>query len=62
MSFRVRISTVAQVDLERLLDFLAPADFAAALLARAAIERGYGLLADIPFACRKVDDDNPFLR
>jgi len=62
MSFRVRISTVAQVDLERLLDFLAPADFAAALRARAAIERGYGLLADIPFACRKVDDDNPFLR
>ncbi|MBK6377124.1 MAG: type II toxin-antitoxin system RelE/ParE family toxin [Xanthomonadales bacterium] len=62
MSFRVRISTVAQVDLERLLDFLAPADFAAALRARAAIERGYRLLADIPFACRKVDDDNPFLR
>ena len=62
MSFLVRISKTAQDDLERLLDFLAPVDYAAALRARAAIERGYGLLADMPFACRKVDEDNPFLR
>lgn len=62
MSFRVRISQAAQQDLERLLDFLAPVDYATALRARAAIERGYGLLADMPFACRKVDEDNPFLR
>lgn len=62
MSFRVRISQAAQHDLERLLDFLAPVDYATALRARAAIERGYGLLADMPFACRKVDDANPFLR
>ena len=62
MSFLVRISKAAQDDLERLLDFLAPVDYAAALRARAAIERGYGLLADMPFACRKVDEDNPFLR
>lgn len=62
MSFHVRISKDAQDDLERLLDFLAPVDYAAALRARAAIERGYGFLADMPFACRKVDDANPFLR
>jgi len=62
VSFRVRISQAAQHDLERLLDFLAPVDYATALRARAAIERGYGLLADMPFACRKVDDANPFLR
>lgn len=62
MSFHVRIGRDAQDDLERLLDFLAPVDYAAALRARAAIERGYGLLADMPFACRKVDDANPFLR
>lgn len=62
MSFHVRISKAAQEDLERLLDFLAPVDYATALRARAAIERGYGLLADMPFACRKVDDANPFLR
>lgn len=30
--------------------------------ARAAIERGYAFLADMPFACRKVDNTNPFLR
>ncbi len=62
MSFQVRISKAAQDDLERLLEFLASADFEAALRARAAIERGYGFLAEMPFACRKVDDANPFLR
>lgn len=62
MSFRVRISKAAQDDLERLLEFLAPVDFAAALRARAAIERSYGFLSEMPFACRKVDDANPFLR
>jgi plasmid stabilization system protein ParE len=62
VSFRVRISNAAQDDLERLLDFLAPVNYPAALRARAAIERGYEFLADMPFACRKVDDANPFLR
>lgn len=62
MSYRVRVSKTAQEDLERLLDFLAPMDFAAALRARAAIERGYRSLAEMPFACRKADGANPFLR
>jgi plasmid stabilization system protein ParE len=62
VSFRVRISNAAQDDLERLLDFLAPVDYPAALRARAAIERGYAFLSDMPFACRKADDANPFLR
>lgn len=62
MSFHVRISRAAQQDLERLLDHLAPVDYASALRGRAAIERGYGFLAEMPFACRKVDDANPFLR
>ena len=62
MSFRVRISNAAQDDLERLLDFLAPVDYSAALRARAAIERAYAFLSDMPFACRKADDANPFLR
>ncbi len=62
MSFRVRISRAAQEDLERLLDHLAPVDYDASLRARAAIERGYAFLAEMPFACRKVDDANPFLR
>jgi plasmid stabilization system protein ParE len=62
VSFHVRISRAAQDDLERLLDFLASEDYPATLRARAAIERGYGFLADMPFACRKVDNGNPFLR
>ena len=62
MTFRVRISNAAQDDLERLLDFLAPVDYPAALRARVAIERGYAFLSDMPFACRKADDANPFLR
>lgn len=62
MSFQVRISKAAQDDLERLLDFLAPVNYPAALRARAAIERGYGFLAETPFACRKVEGGNPFLR
>ncbi|KFN48822.1 type II toxin-antitoxin system RelE/ParE family toxin [Arenimonas composti] len=62
MSFQVRIARAAQEDLERLLDFLARVDQRAACRARAAIERGYGLLADMPFACRKADPADPLLR
>lgn len=62
MSYRVRLCRAAQDDIERLVDFLAATDYQAALRARAAIERGYALLADMPFACRKVDPANPFLR
>lgn len=62
MSFDARIGEAAQADLERLLDFLAPVNYPAAVGARAAIERGYAFLSEMPFACRKVDDANPFLR
>lgn len=62
MSFDVRISEAAQDDLERLLDFLAPVNYPAALRARASIERSYEFLSEMPFSCRKVDDTNPFLR
>ena len=62
MSFEVRISKAAQEDLQRLLDFLAPVDYSAALRARAAIERGYEFLEEMPFACRKADDADAFLR
>ena len=62
MSFEVRISQAAQDDLQRLLEFLAPMDYPAALRARAAIERGYSFLEEMPFACRKADAANAFLR
>lgn len=62
MSFHVRISKGAQEDLERLLDQLAAVDYTTALPARTAIEWGYEFLAEMPFACRKADDANPFMR
>ena len=58
----MKISKAAQDDRDRLLDFLAARDFAAALSARAAIERGYAFLAEMPFACRKADEAMPLLR
>lgn len=62
MSYRVRISRAAQADLERLFDFLAAGDYATAQHARVAIEKGYDFISAMPFACRKADDDTPFLR
>lgn len=62
MSFEVRISQAAQDDLQRLLEFLAPTDYAAALRARVAIERAYAFLEEMPFACRKADAGSAFLR
>lgn len=62
MSFKVRISKATQGDMERLLDLLASVDYSAALRARAAIDRGYGFLEEMPFACHKADDANAFVR
>nr|WP_293371726.1 type II toxin-antitoxin system RelE/ParE family toxin [Nevskia sp.] len=59
---RLRIAPGAQTDLERLFDFLAEHDLAAAQRARAAIEKAYGFIEAFPFAGRKVDAGNPFLR
>ncbi len=62
MTRRLRITPRAQADLERLFEFLADQDVAAAQRARAAIEKAYGFIEAFPFACRKVDSGNPFLR
>ncbi|MDE2149308.1 MAG: type II toxin-antitoxin system RelE/ParE family toxin [Gammaproteobacteria bacterium] len=62
MSYQLRVSQAAQEDLERLFDFLAANDFPAAIRARAAIEKAYEFVETMPFACRKADDANPFLR
>ena len=62
MSYRLRLTPEAQLDLERLLQFLADTDYAAAVRAREAIEKAYGFLEAFPFACRKAGVDNPFLR
>ena len=60
--YALRISASAQGDLERLFAFLLEQDVDAALRARSAIERIYGLLQQFPFASRKADDANAFLR
>lgn len=62
MSYRLRVTAAAQQDLERLFEFLATNDFAAAVRARAAIETAYEFAEAMPFGCRKADDSNPFLR
>lgn len=62
MSFQLRLTAATQQDLEQLFDFLASHDFAAALRARAAIERAWVFAEAMPFGCRKADDANPFLR
>lgn len=62
MSFQLRVSEAAQRDLERLFEFLAANDFQAAARARAAIEKAYDFAETMPFACRKADQSNPFLR
>lgn len=62
MSYQLRISEAAQEDLERLFEFLAVNDFSAAVRAREAIEKAYEFVELMPFACRKANDSNPFLR
>lgn len=67
MSFRVRLTTEAQADLERLFDFvvereLTGGDLALAEQALEAIRAGIATLRTSPFTCRKATIDSPFLR
>lgn len=62
MSYRVRYTKGAKDDLERLYHFLLDHDIATARRAREEIGKSTEFLKDFPFACRKVDPDNPFLR
>ena len=62
MSYQLRISEAAQKDLERLFEFLAANDLPTAIRARVAIEKAYDFVEHMPFACRKADESNPFLR
>ncbi len=62
MSYRVRYTKGAKDDLKRLYDFLLDHDLQIARLALESIGKGMELLTNFPFACRKVLDDNPFLR
>lgn len=62
MSYQLRLSEVAQEDLERLFEFLAGKDIYAAVRARDVIGKAYDFIELMPFSCRKADDSNPFLR
>ena len=62
MSYRVRLAPRAADDLQRLFDFLAETDLAAAEHVREAIAKGFSFLQDFPFACRKAAPENPLLR
>lgn len=62
MTYRVRYTKTAHEDLRRLFGFLLEQDVQAARRARDAITKAMDFLHDFPFACRKADPGNPFLR
>lgn len=62
MNYRVRYAPSAVDDLQRLFDFLADQDIAAAERARDAIANAMAFLESFPFSCRKASSENPFLR
>lgn len=62
MSYRVRFTLEAKSDIERLYGFLVERDPQAAEKALHIIDRGWSLLEEFPFSCRKAEDANPFLR
>lgn len=62
MSYQVRFTKSAKDDLVRLYGFLLEQDQPTARRARAAVEKGLEFLRDFPFACRKSESGNPFLR
>lgn len=64
-AYRVRYTSEARDDLIRLYEFLidwSEADFALAENALESIERCVDQLAFFPYNCRKVLDNNPYLR
>jgi len=62
MSYRVRFTEEAQGDLVRCFEALLVHDHSAAERALAAIGKAVELLKDFPYACRKADEADPFLR
>ncbi len=54
MTYKVRLTSEAREDLDRLYDFLIKRDLDAAERALAAIERAFELLSYSPFSCKKA--------
>jgi plasmid stabilization system protein ParE len=62
VSHQPRFTGAALADIERLYRFLADQDIPAADAALRALEKAWELLGSFPFAARKADSANPFLR
>lgn len=62
MSYRLRIARAARDDLRRLYAFQLERDLAVAERALDAIRKGFELLREFPFSCRKASAEDPFLR
>ena len=62
MSYRVRFTEEARDDLLRCFDTLPSRDRRMAERALGAIAKATELLKDFPYACRKADEADPFLR
>lgn len=65
MKYRLRFTTDAQADLDRLYDCILEGDADTGLLAGQAfdaIRNSIALLETSPFSCRKATTDNAFLR
>lgn len=62
MSYELQFTDAAKADIERLYQFIADQDIAAAQAALEATDKALGMLREFPFAGQKADDDNPFLR
>jgi plasmid stabilization system protein ParE len=62
MSYRLQFAKAALDDLDRLYDYLLPIDIELAERATLAIRKAIVPLQDFPFAARKADPGNPFLR
>lgn len=54
MTYKVRLTSEAREDLDRLYDFVVKRDLDAADRALAAIERAFEVLTYSPFSCRKA--------
>ena len=62
MKYRIRFTDDANDDLKRLYAFLLEQDLQSAEYALQSIANAIDLLKTFPFACRKTQADNPFLR
>ncbi len=62
MSHRLRFTSAARADIERLYRFFADQDIHAADTALVAIDKAWDVLGDFPFSMRKVEQADPFLR